>query len=132
MEAVAHTKYIRISPKKIRFLGNALKGLSPIEARDRLMLRSEKAARILSDAIKTAQYNAINNLKLSSDNLRIKTIETGKGPFLKRWQPVSRGIAHQIKKRTSHIKVTLEEIQKKEQQKEIRPERKKDEMKGDK
>lgn len=132
MEAVAHTKYIRISPKKIRFLGRALKGLRPDEARERLIFMSGKAARILSDAIKTAQYNATNNLKLSSDNLRIKTIEIGKGPFLKRWQPVSRGIAHQIKKRTSHIKVTLEETQKKEQLKEIRPERKKNEMKGDK
>ena len=56
--------------------------------------------------------NATNNLKLNSKDLRIKTIEILKGPFYKRWQPVSRGMAHQIKKRTTHIKVILEEKQK--------------------
>lgn len=111
MEAVAYTKYIRVSPKKIRFLARSIKGFSPGEARDRLLFVTSKAARILSDNIKMAEANAVNNLKLNKSALRIKTIEIGKGPFLKRWQPVSRGMAHQIKKRTTHVKVVLEELQ---------------------
>ena len=50
----------------------------------------------------------VKNLKFDEAKLRIKTIETGKGPSFKRWNPVSRGMAHSIKKRTSHIKVVLE------------------------
>lgn len=110
MPAVAYIKYCHISPKKIRELGSACVGLTPSEAIDRLLLNEKKGGKILAAAIKSAQSNAVNNLKLDAKSLKIKTIEILKGPFLKRWQPVSRGMAHQIKKRTTHIKVTLEEI----------------------
>lgn len=110
METVAYIKYLRISPKKMKPLGEAVLGLSPSEAVDRLLIDGRKGAKILVDAIKSAYANAKNNFKLDPINLRIKTVEILKGPFLKRWQPVSRGMAHQIKKRTTHIKVVLEEV----------------------
>lgn len=144
MEAVAYTKYIRISPKKIRFLARSIKGLTPVEARNRLLFVTSKAARILSDNIKIAEANAVNNLKLNKSALSIKTIEIGKGPFFKRWQAVSRGMAHQIKKRTTHVKVVIEEIQKEEvkskkltvqsktEEKKEKNETQKSEMKGEK
>ena len=46
---------------------------------------------------------------MNLQNLVIKEIIINKGPFFKRWQPVSRGMAHPIKKRTSHIKVLIAE-----------------------
>lgn len=113
MEATASIKYMHISPKKIRELSRAVVGLKTQFALDRLSLLTDKGSKLLSKAIKSAQSNAVNNLKLPLDTLKIKTIETGKGPFLKRFNPVSRGMAHAIKKRTSHIKVVVEEIQSK-------------------
>lgn len=114
MIAVAYIKYIRISPKKIRELVHVLVGLSPKEAIDKLAILTDKRAKIVANVVKSALSNATNNLKLNESDLRIKTIEIFKGPFHKRWQPVSRGMAHQIKKQTSHIKVVLTEISQKE------------------
>lgn len=111
METTASIKYMHISPKKIRELARAVVGLKTQFALDRLSLLTDKGSLLLSKAIKSAQANAVNNLKLQLDKLKIKTIETGKGPFLKRFNPVSRGMAHAIKKRTSHIKVVVEEVQ---------------------
>lgn len=110
METVAYIKYLRISAKKMKPLGEAILGLSPSEAIDRLLIDGRKGAKILADAIKSADANAKNNFKWNPANLRIKTVEVLKGPFFKRWQPISRGMAHQIKKRTTHIKVVLEEV----------------------
>lgn len=110
MKIVSCIKYLHISPKKIKTLGRAVIDLLPKEAVERLTLMENKGSRILAEAINSAMANATNNLKLDASLLRIKSVEVLKGPFLKRWQPVSRGMVHQIKKRTSHIKVILEEI----------------------
>lgn len=107
MNITAEIKYLHISPKKIKALGHVLVGLAPVDAINRLTLQRGKREKLLLSAIKSAAANAQNNFKLDPRALKIKTIEILKGPFMKRWQPVSRGIAHQIKKRMSHIKVTL-------------------------
>lgn len=113
MFAQAYIKYVRVSPKKIKALGSCLVGLPPQDALDRLSLLRDKKAHILSQAIRSAMLNATNNAKLGTSSLRLKSVEVLKGPFFKRWQPVSRGMAHQIKKRTAHIRVTVEETPKK-------------------
>jgi large subunit ribosomal protein L22 len=110
MEAIAIIKYIRVSPKKMREIAHRVVGLTPQQALDRLQFTGVKSAKVLSHAIESALGNATKNHKLNLQNLKIKTVEIGKGPHLKRWQPVSRGMAHQIKKRTAHIKVVLTEV----------------------
>lgn len=112
MEAYAEIKYIKVSPKRMKAIGKAVVGLSPQEAMDRLSFLSNKGAGIMNKAIKSALANATNNVKLNAAALKIKTIIVLKGPVAKRWQPVSRGTAHQIKKKTTHVKVVLEEIRK--------------------
>lgn len=109
MEITATIKYLHISPKKMKALGRIVTGLSPKEAINRLLLVSGKGAKLLLGAIKSAQADAQNNLKLNESLLKIKTVVVLKGPALKRWQPVSRGMAHQIKKRMTHLKVILED-----------------------
>jgi len=113
MQITSQSLYNRISPKKIRELAKVLHGLAPTEATNRLALRSGKAGKILAKVIAAASANATNNHKLDVSTLRIKTIEVGKGPAFKRFQPVSRGMAHPYKKRTSHIKVILTQVEKK-------------------
>lgn len=110
MEAVANIKYLRTSSKKIKRLAQLVVGSMPQEAMDRLFMAGTKGAKLLAKAIKSAQATATNNLKLDASRLRVKTIEVLKGPTLKRWQPVSRGRIHQIKKKRTHIRVVLEEV----------------------
>lgn len=109
MNIIAEIKYLHISPKKIKALGKIVVGLSPTDAIDRLLLVSGKGARLLMQVIKSAQASAKNNFKLDENLLKIKTVVVLKGPAMKRWQPVSKGMAHSIKKRMSHIKVILED-----------------------
>lgn len=109
MQISAQIKYLRFSPKKLKALGKIITGQKAQEVIDRLGFAKDKGSKLIHKALKSAYYNAVNNLKKDGSTLRVKTVEIGKGPLIKRWQPVSRGMAHQIKKRMSHIKVTLEE-----------------------
>lgn len=108
MEVKAEVKYIRISPRKVRLVVEAIKGLSPLKALEYLGFVNKRTAKPLSKLIQSAIANAKNNFDLKPENLKFKKIQVGEGPTLKRWQAVSRGRAHQIMKRTSHIKIILE------------------------
>ncbi len=89
-----------------------VKTLSPEAALDQLKFLPKGAAKPLAASLKSVLANATNTLKLDAQNLKIKSIEIGEGPRLKRWRAVSRGVAHQYKHRTSHIKIILEEMEK--------------------
>ncbi len=111
MSMISDTKYLRVSPKKVKSTARNISGLNTTVALEKLLFANTKASRMLTKSIKSAVANAVNNLKKNADNLIIRSISVNKGPVLKRWQPVSRGMAHKIKKPTSHIKIVLEEIQ---------------------
>lgn len=111
MSMISDTKYLRVSPKKVKSTARNISGLNTTVALEKLLFANTKASRMLTKTIKSAVANAVNNFKKNADNLIIRSISVNKGPVLKRWQPVSRGMAHKIKKPTSHIKIVLEEIQ---------------------
>jgi len=103
----AEQKNIRSSPQKLRLVVKAIKNLPPLQALDYLKFLNKKACQPLAKTIKQAINNAVYNQKINKDDLRFDKIEVGAGPLLKRWRPVSRGRAHPILKRTSHIKISL-------------------------
>ena len=109
MEVKAEAKYIRISPRKVRLVVNAIRGLTPQKALTYLKFVNKSGAVPISKVIKSAMANAQNNFGLKPEDLKFKKIRVESGPTLKRWQAVSRGRAHSIMKRTSHIKVILVE-----------------------
>ena len=100
-------KYLRASPRKIKPIAEAISHLSPQEALERLKFSPKKGAKLLSKVLRQAIANAVNNKKVKEKDLKILSILVNKGPTFKRWQPVSRGRAHPILKRTCHIKVIL-------------------------
>ena len=51
----------------------------------------------------------MNNHDLFEDALVVQAIQVGDGPQLKRYLPRARGRADLLRKRTSHITITLEE-----------------------
>lgn len=104
----AEQKYIRISPRKVSLVVKAIKDLSPKEALESLKFLNKRAARPLIKVIKQAISNGVNHNKVKEEDLIFNKIEVLKGQIYKRWQPVSRGRAHKILKRTCHIKVILE------------------------
>lgn len=108
----AEQKFVRISPRKMLLVVKAIKKLRPSEALLNLKFLNKRAAFYLIKVIKQAIANAVNNYKLNEDELRFKHIQILKGPILKRWHPVSRGRAHAVLKRTSHIRVVLTSVKK--------------------
>ncbi|MEA3355412.1 MAG: 50S ribosomal protein L22 [Patescibacteria group bacterium] len=103
----AESKFIRTSPRKIRLVADLVRNMSLTEAVNTLTYLRKRAAKPLLKTIKQAIANAVNNLNLNKDSLEIQSIEVNEGATYKRWNPVSRGRAHSIFKRTSHIKVIL-------------------------
>lgn len=108
----ATAKYIKISPEKVSLVMDQIKKYPPKDAISILDFVNKSSSPILKKIIKSALANAKNNFGLNEDSLKFKEIFVGKGPMSKRFRPVSRGRAHQILKRTSHITVILEGEQK--------------------
>jgi large subunit ribosomal protein L22 len=104
----AYGKNIRISPKKMRVIAEAIKGLSLVEALNFLKFAPKKWADILYKVLFSAVKNAENNSNQSRENLSIQTLAITKGVVYKRGNPVSRGRMHPILKRTSNIKLELQ------------------------
>ena len=115
MEIKAKISYVRISSRKIRLIANGLRGLKPKEALQRLQFHPQAGKEFLVKLIKQGVANAVNNFKLSEDDLIIKIIEINDGPGLKRMDKshgarFDRGL---IKKRSSRLSLILTEKEEK-------------------
>lgn len=107
MDFTATIKFLRTSPRKLRLVGRSLKGQEVAKSLIFLSQINKRAAKTLFKAVKSATANA-KSKGLEEKDLKIKNVIIEGGPVFKRFQPVSRGQAHPITKRTSHIKVILE------------------------
>ncbi len=107
MEVKAKIKYLRISPRKVRLVVDAVRGLSVEEALSRLAVINKRAVRPVVKLINSAIANAENNFKLKREDLFIKFFTVDEGPTLKRWRARAFGRAAMIRKRTSHLNLIL-------------------------
>lgn len=114
MEVIAKSKYIRMSPKKMRLVAAAIVHLPVAKAEMILTKLNKRATRPLFLTLKQGMANAVGNFGLSKESLVIKRLEIGKGPSYKRGRPVARGQWHPILKRTCHIMMVLEGEKEKE------------------
>jgi len=107
----AESKYIPGSPIKARRLVNAVRGMYAAEALEVLRLMPQAAAEPIAKTIKSAIANAEENFGLSKEDLVIGEIVANSGP-VRPWRRFgARGRFKPIRKRTSHIKVILEEVE---------------------
>lgn len=109
MEVKAVSKYVRISPQKVRMIIGAVKGKPVEEGIEILSFMPQKAASIVNKTIKSAVANADQYPDLDVDTLVIHNITADQGPTLKRFKARARGRGTRILKRTAHITVTLSE-----------------------
>jgi len=107
-EAKAQLNNYRQSPRKVRVVANLVRGKSVQEALNTLTFTTKRSAHPLEKLLSSAIANA-KNLSLSLDDLIVKEIKVDGGPILYRRRPRSRGMANPIRKRTSHISITLAE-----------------------
>ncbi len=103
----ASLKNYRISPRKVRVVADMIRGKNVLDAKNILDNADMKARHPIHTLLDSAIANAVNNAKLDKDLLFVKEIRVDQGFILKRSMPVSHGSAHPIKKRTSHVLITL-------------------------
>lgn len=109
MEIVAQARGVRISPRKIRLMADTVRRLPLSRALEVLTVTGKRASLALEKTLRSAIANASHNKNLSLDQLQIKLIEVTEGEALKRFHPSSRGRVHPYKRRSSHVKIVLEE-----------------------
>src|SRR5690348_8592845 len=109
MEAKATARYVRMAPRKVRFVMDTIRGKYAHEALDILKFTTNHAADEIANVLRSAIANAENNHGMDTDFLKIARCYVDGGPTMKRVQPRAQGRAYRILKRTSHITVVVEE-----------------------
>ena len=103
----ASLKNYRISPRKVRLVADMIRGKKVADAKNILDHVVKKAGNPIGVLLDSAIANASHNHQIDRDSLFVKEIRVDQGYVLKRSQPMARGSAFPIAKRTSHIAITL-------------------------
>ncbi len=105
----ATAKYVRVSPRKAGDMARLIRGKKVAEAKAILALSPRAAAKLVGKVLDSAVANAENNHDLDADDLFVVQAYVNGGPTLKRFRPRAMGRAGRIRKRTSHITVSVDE-----------------------
>ncbi len=103
----AQAKYVRTSARKARLVCDHIRGKDVAEARAILAYTPRAAAKAWIKLLESAVANAEHNHELVGEDLRIASVHADEGPTLKRYRPRAMGRATRIRKRTSHLTITL-------------------------
>ena len=109
MDAKAHLKYARISPRKVKIVCDLIRGKDTKTAMAILMQTPKAASELMLKLLKSAVSNAENNHNLDPDNLFVSETYAKPGPIIKRMMPRAKGRGDRINKRTSHITIVVKE-----------------------
>src|SRR6266851_2612443 len=107
MEYKALHRYADMSARKIRPFAQLIRGKRADEALELLRFLPNKSARLLEQVLKSALGNAEDKGARNLDDLEVLESRVDGGPMMKRIMPRARGTAYPIKRRYSHIHITL-------------------------
>ena len=111
MQSSALLRYARVAPRKVRLVAKLITRKPVDQAINILMFTQKASARLLKKLLVSAIANAEDKSKgnVNTDNLVVKEVAVEQGPTLKRWTPRAMGRATRINKRTSHIRIVLDD-----------------------
>lgn len=110
--ATASVRTIRLSPRKTRLVADLIRGKKVADARDILAYMPQASAPVIKKILESAVANAENAAaetreRIDTDEMIVATIMVNEGQTIKRFRPRARGSASPIRKRTSHIELTI-------------------------
>ena len=106
-EIRAVSKYVRMSPSKIRRVLRQIQGKTYSEALLLLEFMPYASCAPIIKVLRSATANARNNFGMDEKNLVIKSAFADQGPTMKRFRPRAQGRAYRILKATSHITIVM-------------------------
>jgi large subunit ribosomal protein L22 len=111
MEYSAIHRYADMGCRKIRPFANLIRGKMADEALELLRYLPNRSARLLEQVLKSALGNAEDRGARNLDELVVLESRVDGGPIMKRIMPRARGTAYPIKRRISHIHVTVSDLE---------------------
>ena len=112
MISKASVQFIRISPRKVRYVIDLIRKKKVAEAQAILNGSPRRAGEIIKKLLNQAVDAAEKNSQVPSSNLMVSKVLADGGPTMKRFRAASMGRAGVIRKRTSHITLELDLIKK--------------------
>ena len=100
-------RFARISVRKVRPLLDLIRGKYADDALDILKYMPHRGARMVEQVLKSAMANAEDRGVRNVGDLVISDCRGEGGPMFKRLMPRARGMAYMIRRRSSHIRITL-------------------------
>lgn len=105
---------IPTSPRKMRLVADMVRGMEVFKALGVLHFSNKEAAAkvelLLRSAI--ANWEAKNERKAESGELKISSIFVDEGATIKRLRPAPQGRAYRIRKRSNHVTLSVDSINK--------------------
>ncbi|MCT4697059.1 50S ribosomal protein L22 [Candidatus Cardinium sp. TP] len=110
MEATAKLKKLPISARKIGLLAALIRGKSVAMSLAILQNKPQQAAVQLRKLLLSAISNWQNShaTSLAEEPIFVKRITVDRAGMLKRIMPAPRGVAHRIRKRSSHVVIVVD------------------------
>ena len=105
--ARAHSRYLRIPPRKARLAAALIRGRKVEEAALQLKHSNLKAGRLLLKTLDSAVANAETRLNVQRRDLRVTEAKVDAGPIIKRAKSKNRGGSVPVMKRTSHFTIVV-------------------------
>ena len=112
MEGYAIQRSVRQSPRKMRLVVDEIRGRNVNEAYAILQFSKKHAAKQIAKTLKSAVANAEQkalaaNARFDVDDLRVTKAVVNAGQTLKRFGAAAQGRGVPIRKRTSHLEITV-------------------------
>ena len=109
MESHGITKHVRVSPRKVRLVVDQIRGKEVEDALNILKFVPKRSASIVAKTLRAAIANAESTQSVDVDRLYVKRVLVDEGTTSKRSLPRAMGRATQIRKRTSHLTIVIDE-----------------------
>jgi large subunit ribosomal protein L22 len=115
MEAIAKLTNVPTSPRKMRVVADLIRGVRVNKALSILKFEPKVGAAKLEKLVLSAISNwqlANEDAKIEEADLYIKEISVDSGRMLKRLRPAPQGRAHRIRKRSNHVTLVIDSLNK--------------------
>ena len=112
--SLAVLKNVPSSPRKMRYVADMVRGMEAFKALGVLKYSNKEASakveKLLMSAI--SNWEQKNDRKAETGELYIKTISVDEGTTLKRLRTAPQGRGHRIRKRSNHVTIVVDTINK--------------------
>ncbi|MDE6006665.1 MAG: 50S ribosomal protein L22 [Muribaculaceae bacterium] len=113
-EYFAHLRNVPSSPRKMRLVVDMIRGQEAFKALGILKFSNKEASRKVEKLLRSAiaNWEQKNERKAESGELYVKTVYVDAAPMLKRMRPAPQGRGYRIRKRSNHVTIYVDSINK--------------------